>query len=78
MKFGLGSSDPFEVFGINRNELPDIPEDPPLPVIPPPRKRLSLKNISKKRAQGEQPSTSRADVTVAKSGSSSPTRFVPI
>ena len=48
MKFALGSPDPFEVFGINHNELPDIPEDPPLPVIPPPKKRLSLKNISKK------------------------------
>ena len=48
IKFGLGSPDPFEVFGINRYELPDIPEDPPLPVIPPPKKRLSLKNISKK------------------------------
>ena len=77
IKFSSGSPDPFEVFGINCNELPDIPEEPPLPVIPPPKKRLSLKSISKKRAQGEQPSTSRGGVTVAKSGSSSRTRFVP-
>ena len=77
-QFGSGSPDPFEVFGINPNELPDIPDEPPLPVIPPPKKRLSLKSISKRRVQGEQPSTSRAAVTVAKSGSSSPTRYVAI
>ena len=77
-QFSSGSSDPFEVFGINPNELPDILDEPPLPVIPPPKKRLSLKSISKRRVQGEQPSTSRAAVTVAKSGSSSPTRYVAI
>ena len=77
-QFGSGSPDPFEVFGINPNELPDIPDEPPFPVIPPPKKRLSLKSISKRMAQGEQPSTSRAPVTVAKSGSSSPTSYVAI
>ena len=77
-QFGSGSPDPFEVFGINPDELPDIPDEPPLAVIPPPKKRLSLKSISKRMGQGEQPSTSRAPVTVAKSGSSSPTRYVAI
>ena len=42
-QFGSGSPDPFDVFGIDPNELPDIPDEPPLPVIPPPKKRLSLK-----------------------------------
>ena len=77
-QFGSGSPDPFEVFGINPDELPDIPDEPPLPVIPPPKKKLPLKSISKRMVQGEQPSTSRAPMTVAKSGSSSPTRYVAI
>ena len=39
-QFGSGSPDPFEVLGINLNELPDIPDEPPLLVIPPPKKAV--------------------------------------
>ena len=39
-KFCSLSPDPFEVFRIGANQLPDLPEEPPLPVIRPPKKRL--------------------------------------
>ena len=38
----LGSPDPFGIFGLGPDELPDLREEAPLPVIRPPRNRLAL------------------------------------
>ena len=78
-KNSIGSPDPFGLFGLGPHELPDIPEDPPLPVIRPPRNRLALTRRRRTNSQDQGQATptgpgSEATPRQRTTPSSSPTR----